>query len=197
MNDAKKFVTNECAKKIRKIMNRYNCLYLDNYSSYEKFELIKKLSSLISELLKDRKLKIKFIELISKSTVNGDNPELRLATFEMIRNLSAHFPMFDIWNDVFVNNQLLTWDDPTFPSIKKYFDKYKGKILNYDIYIKGPFGWEKRHTVNFKIPRLEEKEKMFLKNVISEDDVIWTFCLIDSLLEYLGFDIIDCSGYSL
>lgn len=194
--ETKKFITNEFAKKIREIMQKYHCNYVDQLSSNEKFEIIKRVTSLINELFKDKEIKAKFIELISKSTVNGDNPELRFETFEMIRNLNSHFPNFDTWNDVFVTNELLTWNRK-FSSIKNYFDINHDKFLKYDIYIKGPFGWEKRHTVKFIVPKLKNGDKLYLKDIISEDDVIWTFCLIDSLLEYLGLDIIDYSGYSL
>lgn len=194
--ETKKYITNEFAKKIREIMTRYHCTYLYQLSSNEKFEIIKRVTSLTNELLKDKKIRAKFIELISKSTVNGDNPELRFDTFEMIRNLNSHFPNFDTWDEVFISNELLTWDR-NFSSIKDYFNNNHDKSLNYDIYIKTPFGWEKRHTVKFIIPKLKNGVKLYLKDVISEDDVIWTFCLIDSLLEYLGLDIIDYSGYSL
>ena len=190
------YMSNLFAKKIRETIIRYHCNYLDQITSKEKYDIIMKLSSLTKELLNNKKIKIKFINLISKSSVNGDNPELRLATFEMIRNLNLHFPCFDNWNEVFIFNEMLTWDRK-FSTIKSYFDENCGEKLNYDIFIKTPFGWEKRHTVVFTVPKLSEGKKIYLKDVISENDVIWTFCLIDSLLEYLGLNITDFSGYSM
>lgn len=193
--EAKSYVTNKLAEKIRDKMRQYHPP-MGYFESDNKLSIIKEIASLIDELLKNKDIKDKFNSLIKGSPVNGDHSELKLLTFNMIRNLVLHFPFFDKWDDIFINNNILEWDKPDNSSIKRYFQNNNGAHLKYDIYMKKFGKWENFHTVEFDIPILGD-EDFFIKNMISEDDVIWTFCLIDSFLEYLGLDTEDYSNYSV
>lgn len=190
------FFIKELAQKIRDNMTKYSCLDLEKYTSEEKYEIIKKIVPLIKEFLSDRETNDKFIELIKKSEVNGDDAELKLATFEMIRNLNAHFVVFDKWDDVFFTLDSLTWNTRR-STIKEYFEKNCAKSFTYKIYTLTPIGWEERHIARVVIPKLEGNEVFYIKDMISEDDVIWSFCLIDSLLNYFEIWVMDPSGYSV
>lgn len=46
--------------------------------------------------------------------------------FKFIRNVIAHFPFFESWDDVWINNQLVNWCKPG-QSIDKFLKKYSGR----------------------------------------------------------------------
>lgn len=56
--------------------------------------------------------------------------------------------------------------------------------------------WVFVHEVKFTVPKITNS-KIYLKEFISKEDLFWTFCLIDSLLEYINVDVINFSHYSL
>ena len=80
---------NKIKEKIDRALSLCNMPYVVD-SNEEKFELIKSLSSLVSELLDKDNLKEKLLNLANTSTVNGSDNEIKIETFDFIRNILAH-----------------------------------------------------------------------------------------------------------
>ena len=164
----------------------------------EKFDIIKSASELINELLEDKKTNEKFTSLILESKINGADAKLKLETFNMIRNLISHFPFFKSWEEVIITKEILMWNNPSGQSIVKYFSSPEPRNISYKIYTRGPYdSWDEKKTISILIPTFIEEKVIILSKFISAENVLWTFCLIDSLLQYLGIDVVDPSGYSV
>ena len=97
--------------------------------------------------------------------------------FSFIRNLLLHFPIFDTWDEVYINKNLATWSKVG--QIDKFLTKgIKGKIdgkgtVKYRI-------WEEKKKkmtyfcINF--PQEYNENNIYLKNIISEE-VGMKFCM--------------------
>lgn len=183
------YVSKELAKKIRGCMRECPPPMMFG-DEKQRLNYIKNLSSLIDELLSNSEVKNRFENLIK----NMDNYKAKIDTFGMIRNVVIHFPFFESWNEIYINENLLTWNR-SYSSVKQYFVNYENKEMEYRVYKKYYGEWKETHTVKFIVPSIEND--VFLNEIISEEDVIWTFCLIDSLLEDLGLDIEDDRHFSI
>lgn len=40
-----------------------------------------------------------------------------------------------------------------------------------------------------EIPQLDDNNIIYLKDIISLNDIVWTFCIIDYYLDYLGYGL--------
>lgn len=181
------------------------------YSSYdinsdyhrEQFNIVKETCVLINELLSFADVKNKIIDMAVSTTTdihNKSDVNAKYDTFGMLRNLFIHFPIFNSWNEVYINKQLLTWNNPKNSSILNYFKKYHGKRLVYNIYTKyqEEDDWHIGCTIDIAIPNdIPEEEKLYLNDFMSFDDVLRTFCIIDYYLDYLGFDLIQYQYLSI
>ncbi len=97
--------------------------------------------------------------------------------FSFIRNILLHFPIFDTWNEVYINKNLATW------SKIGQIDKFLKKCINIKIDGKGEVKyriWEKDKnkmiyfSVNF--PEKYEDNNIYLKDIITEEVGI-KFCM--------------------
>ena len=188
MDKIKKEVEQLIAEKIRNIMNKINFPYIIAHDD-EIFDKVQKLSALVTELLKDKEIKEKFEELANQSKVNGENNDVKLEVFTMLRNIILHFPFFDKWEDIYLNRKILNWNRNKKGSIEKFFDKNKNKKLKYTIYMKHENKWNPEHEVNIEIPNLDDNKKIYLKDIISIKDILWTFAIIDYYLDYIGYTL--------
>lgn len=119
------------ALKIREQMSGISFPFEVNNESWG-FDIIKNTAFLIAELLSNKDTKNDFIKAASKSSVNGDNNEIWIESFEVIRDIIAHFPFFDSWNEIYLNRVLLNWNNKDLKKkkhIESFFDKYAGKKL--------------------------------------------------------------------
>ncbi|MEL0609000.1 hypothetical protein [Vibrio echinoideorum] len=94
--------------------------------------------------------------------------------FKFIRNVLAHFPFFDTWDDVWVSRDLVNWQREGL-TIDKFLKKYVGfKEVKYRF-------WEsekKRMTyMNINFPLEYGENRIYLKDMLSEKDGV-KFCLI-------------------
>ena len=168
---------------IRDIMNS---IFMPNMDTNEDFEKIKLLALYTDELLNDKKIKKQYEKQLSYSEPNEEMREVKLKTFSMIRNVLIHFPYYKKWSEVYITPEMLTWNK-SWSTIKKYFDDNKGKNIHYSVYVRETYGgWKHSQEVDLTVPELKANTKLYLKDFISINDVIWTFCLIDSMLEYLN-----------
>lgn len=97
--------------------------------------------------------------------------------FSFIRNLLLHFPIFNTWNEVYINKNLATW------SKVGQIDKFLNKCINMKIdgTCKAHYRiWEeeKKKMTYFSInfPKKYDDNDIYLKDVISEE-VGMKFCM--------------------
>ena len=178
------------AEKIKeKIDIALDYTYRFNVNDNEKFEVIKQLASLVSELLDKEGIKNKLIELANTSTVNGEDNEIKIETFDLIRNILIHFPIFETWDEICISKKLLKWNTDKSGQIIKYFEKNCNKTFKYRIFLNENDKWVERHTIAVTIPELKDDNTIYLKDILSLDNAIWTFGIIDYYLKDLGLNI--------
>lgn len=175
-----------------------------NSSCHEKeFQLVRDSCVLINELLSYVSIKEKILNMAIETTNDSDNKldvQAKYDTFKMLRNLFIHFPIFDRWDEVYINKELLEWNKPKNCYILKYFNEYGGKNLTCNIYTKYSYdeNWRIGCTIKLKIPNsLPKKDKMYLNDFMSFSDVKRIFCIVDYYLDYLGFDLIQYQYLSI
>lgn len=178
------------AEKIKeKIDKALNYTYRFDVNDDEKFEVIKQLASLVSELLDKDGIKKKLIEFANTSTVNGEDNEIKIETFDLIRNILIHFPIFESWDEICISKKLLKWNTDKNGQIIKYFEKNCNKSFKYRIFLNENDEWIERHTITVTIPELNDDNTIYLKDILSLDNAIWTFGIIDYYLKDLGLNI--------
>lgn len=109
--------------------------------------------------------------------------EIGSELFKFVRNVLAHFPFFESWDDVWINKQLVNWHKGG-QSIDRFLSKYVGKEP-----VKSRF-WEpeqqKRMTylsVNFPAS-YNEKTKVYLRDILSEKEgVKFSFILMKKIID--------------
>ncbi|MGO1369272.1 hypothetical protein [Senegalia sp. (in: firmicutes)] len=90
--------------------------------------------------------------------------------FSFIRNLSSHFPIFDKWDDMYINKNLATWDRVG------QIDKFLNKSIKAKIDGKGTIKyrlWEEKKKkmtyLSINLPEEYSDKKIYLKDIISEE----------------------------
>lgn len=178
------------AEKIKeKIDKALDYTYRFDVNDDEKFEVIKQLASLVSELLDKDGIKKKLIEFANTSTVNGEDNEIKIETFDLIRNILIHFPIFESWDEICISKKLLKWNTDKNGQIIKYFEKNCNKSFKYRFFLNENDEWIERHTITVTIPELNDDNTIYLKDILSLDNAIWTFGILDYYLKDLGLNI--------
>ena len=97
--------------------------------------------------------------------------------FSFIRNLLLHFPIFNTWNEVYINKNLATW------SKVGQIDKFLNKCINIKIDGESKVNYriweeEKKKMTYFSVnfPEKYEDNDIYLKDLISEE-VGMKFCM--------------------
>ena len=87
--------------------------------------------------------------------------------FKFVRNILAHFPLYESWDTVWINKELVNWRKQGL-TIDKFIKKYEGHHE-----IKYRF-WEeekkKMTYISIKFPKAYDDTKIYLKDIISEKD---------------------------
>lgn len=93
--------------------------------------------------------------------------EIGGALFKFVRNILAHFPVFETWNDVWVNKELVNWQREGL-TIDRFLTKYSGHDE-----IKYRF-WEPQKELmtymSIKFPKKYDSEKIYLRDIVLEKD---------------------------
>jgi len=145
-----------------------------------RFSKVKDGFSVYSELLNYEPIKWA-IESIKKSRPPME-AEIGSELFKFIRNVIIHFPFFDSWNDVWINQSLINWHKEG-QSIDRFIRKYTGKQM-----VKYRF-WEadkKRMTyLSINFPKhYDENTKIYLKDFLAEKEGIkFSFILMKQILD--------------
>jgi hypothetical protein len=87
--------------------------------------------------------------------------------FKFVRNILAHFPVFETWDQVWVSKQLVNWQKEGL-TVDRFLKKFSGHDE-----VKYRF-WEadkkKMTYMSIRFPEKYESGKIFLKDMISEKD---------------------------
>lgn len=142
-----------------------------------RFYKIREIFSVYKELLSYEPISY-YLEYIKK----GGRPPLEGIIvddlFSFVRNVLSHFPVFDTWDNVYINKNLATWTK------KGTINKFLLKCINIKIDGKGKVKyriWEKNKKrmtyieVNFP-EKYDDNTNIYLKDIISEKDGI-KFCI--------------------
>jgi hypothetical protein len=131
---------------------------------YYRFSKLGNAFSIYAELLQYEPLKA-VIELLRERRPPME-AEVGSAVFKVVRNILAHFPVFETWEDVYVRRSLVNWNRPG-KTIDKFYNKYEGH---------DPVKYRFRHpdikkmtyvSINFPTNYMAD-EKIWLKDLISE-----------------------------
>ena len=124
---------------------------------------IKDLISIYTELLNYEPIQ-HFIEEIRKKRPPLET-EISSDLLKFIRNIFVHFPVFNSWNEMYINLDLCTWNKNT-GYIAKFIDKYKNNnVLKYRIWLHKE---KKMVYIDINFPVLLNAEKIYLKDLIEE-----------------------------
>lgn len=100
--------------------------------------------------------------------------------FKFVRNILAHFPLFEKWDDVWINKELVNWQKDG-QTIDRFLKKYSGHQE-----IKYRFWEEDKKQMTYmsiKFPEVYEENKIYLKDIISEKDGIkFSFIMMRKIL---------------
>lgn len=151
-----------------------------NKDCYYRFNKIKTIFSVYGELLNYEPLK--YIIKVIKIKRPPNEAKIASELFKCIRNILAHFPFFDSWEEVFFNYNLINWfkegmsvdkflkNNENTGEIKYRFWNYEKKIMTY---------------VTITLPNnYSFNNDIFLKDIISEKDgVLFSIILMKQVLD--------------
>lgn len=163
--------------------NRFYDLYEDivnddfiNKDAKLRFYKLREAFSIYKELLSYEPIK-EYMKWIKK----GGRPQLEgiIADdlFSFVRNLLLHYPLFDAWDEVYINKNLATW------SRVGQIDKFLSKSIKIKLDGRGTIKyriWEQKlekmtyFTINF--PESYDHTNIYLKDILSEE-VGMKFCM--------------------
>jgi hypothetical protein len=110
--------------------------------------------------------------------------------FKFVRNILAHFPVFETWDDVWISKELVNWQREGL-TIDRFLKKYSGHEE-----IKYRF-WEaekKQMTyMSIQFPQSYEDNKIYLRDMITEKDgvkfsLIMMKKILNTQVELVGED---------
>ena len=163
-----------------KFYDLYDEIVSDTFLNKEpniRFFKLREAFSIYKELLSYQPIK-DYIEWMKK----GGRPPLEGVIaddlFSFIRNLLLHFPIFNTWDEVYINKNLATW------SKVGQIDKFLNKCINIKIDGKGTLKYrmweeEKKKMTYFsvKFPEKYDDNNIYLKDIISEE-IGMKFCMV-------------------
>lgn len=154
--------------------NLFEIIMNDNFfdlSKETRFFYISNIVSVYSELLSYEPIQ-HVISLIKKQRPPME-AEICSELLKFIRNIFAHFPVFSFWNEVWINSDLIKWSKQD-GFINKFLQKYAGRDeIKYRMWIANK---KKMIYVDINFPPKFDKDKIYLKDIISEKNGIVFLC---------------------
>ncbi len=130
-----------------------------------RFSKVSNIFALYSELLTYKPFK--FVLEAKKKQRPPMESEIGGPLFKFVRNILAHFPVFETWNDVWVSKELINWQREGLT-----IDRFLKTKTGHDE-IKYRF-WEaekKQMTyISINFPEKYEDNKIYLKDMVTEKD---------------------------
>ena len=147
-----------------------------NEKAETRFLKLREAFSVYKELLSYEPIK-NYVEWMKK----GGRPPLEGiiadGLFSFIRNLLLHFPIFNTWNEVYINKNLATW------SKAGQIDKFLQQCTKIKIDGKGSVEYriweckkEKMTYFSINFPEVYKNDNIYLKDIIAEE-VGMKFCM--------------------
>ncbi len=159
--------------------------FWEREASY-RFSRVSKIFSIYAELLTYKPFET-VLEAIKQKRPPMES-EIGGPFFKFIRNILAHFPIFETWNDVWVSKELVNWQKEGL-TIDRFLNKYAGREE-----VKYRF-WEADKKLmtymSIRFPNEYGENKIFLKDMISEKDgvkfsLIMMRRILDTQVESVG-----------
>lgn len=123
------------------------------------------LFSIYGEILNYKPIK-DVLEQIAKNRPPMES-EISGQLFKFIRNVLAHFPFFNSWDEIWITKDLVNWNK-TDQSIDRFLEKFKGnKSVKYRYKEKNKSDFNYA-TINF--PKTYDNNEIYLRDIISEKD---------------------------
>lgn len=188
--------TSEAEKSFLSLLNEkmnilYGIILYDRYpnkNTQENFDLLKSIAYLSGEVFDKKENDNGFKVLLQTSAKDSEHYQEKFDTFRMLRNLLVHFPIFDSWDDIYISRELLRWNGQH-GMIEKYFEKNQGKTLSFSVYTRHDYFYDNSNEFSISIPRLKDKTKVYLKDMLSFNNALWLFALIGYYLEWKNYRI--------
>lgn len=136
-----------------------------NKESWYRFSKISQVFAVYAELLTYEPLKYALEEI--KKNRPPMEAEIGSILFKFIRNILAHFPVFESWNDVWISKELVNWQKEG-QTIDKFLKMYTGsQEVKYRIWEENK---KKMTYISIQFPEIYNENKIYLKDIISEKD---------------------------
>lgn len=87
--------------------------------------------------------------------------------FKFIRNILAHFPFYDSWDEIWISKDLVNWRRPN-QSIDKFLTEFAGNPQVEYRFMEGSTSGFTYVTIHF--PKIYNNEKIFLKDILKEEE---------------------------
>ena len=151
-----------------------------------RFSKVSNIFAVYSELLTYEPFK-HVLEVVKKQRPPMES-EIGGPLFKFVRNILAHFPVFETWNDVWVSKELVNWQREGL-TIDRFLKKYSGHAE-----VKYRF-WEaekkKMTYMSIRFPQEYGDNKIYLKDMIAEKDgvkfvLIMMRKILDTQVESVG-----------
>ena len=147
---------------------------------YYRFSKVKDAFSIYAELLNYEPIKW-VIEEIKKKRPPMEG-EIGSELFKFVRNIISHFPFFESWDSIWINQQIINWYKEG-QSIDRFLKKYcRVKEVKYRF-------WEaekkKMTYLSITFPtEYDEKTKIYLKDILTEREGIkFSFILMKQIMD--------------
>lgn len=130
-----------------------------------RFNKVSNIFAIYSELISYEPFKLVLDTL--KVTRPPLESEIGGLLFKFVRNILAHFPLFETWNDVWINKELANWQKEGL-TIDRFLKKYSGHAE-----VKYRFWEAEKRQMTYTIiqfPKQYGNNKIYLKDIISEKD---------------------------
>jgi len=107
--------------------------------------------------------------------------------FKFIRNIFAHFPFFDSWDEVWINKSIVNWYKEGM-SIDRFLKTYSGKNeVKYRI-------WDEKKRemtyLSISFPKTYDDNKIYLKDILTEKDgVKFSLILMKKIIDTMVLEI--------
>ena len=151
-----------------------------------RFSIVSNIFAVYAEILAYEPFKY-VLEAVKKQRPPMES-EIGGPLFKFVRNILAHFPVFETWDDVWVSKELVNWQREGL-TVDRFLKKYAGHGE-----VKYRF-WEadkKRMTyMSIRFPEEYGSNKIYLKDIISEKDgvrfsVIMMRRILNTQVESIG-----------
>jgi hypothetical protein len=149
-----------------------------------RFYFSREIFSVYKELLEYEPIQyyLKYIKLSGRPPLESVISE---DLFSFVRNIFAHFPLFDAWDDVFITKDLATWNKPG------TIHKFLLKCIKIKIDGRGTVGYriwstskKKMTYININFPETYNSNRIYLKDIVSEKEgLIFCISLMKQILD--------------